>query len=75
MPIVCLFLGWTVHNDVAYDNTAFWLHVASDVDGRADRLGRLAPPLAIGLPVAVIGLDRDGRDHGQLGLRCPACSA
>lgn len=55
IPIVCLFLGWTVHNDVAYDNTAFWLHVASDVDGRADRLGRLAPPLAIGVPVALLG--------------------
>jgi ABC-2 type transport system permease protein len=55
IPIVCLFLGWTIHNDVAYDNTAFWLHVASDVDGRADRLGRLAPPLTIGVPVAVLG--------------------
>jgi ABC-2 type transport system permease protein len=52
---VCLFLGWTVHNDVAYDNTAFWLHVASGIDGSADRLGRLAPPLALGLPVAVLG--------------------
>lgn len=55
VPVVCLFLGWTVHNDVAFDNTAFWLHVASGVDGRADRLGRLAPPLALGVPVAVLG--------------------
>src|SRR5690606_26841957 len=55
VTIVCLFLGWTVHNDVAHDNTAFWLHVAAGIDGAADRLGRLAPPLAIGLPVAVFG--------------------
>lgn len=55
VPIICLFLGWTAHNDLAHDNTAFWLHVASDVDGRADRAGRLAPLLALGLPVALGG--------------------
>ncbi|BDZ44385.1 hypothetical protein [Naasia aerilata] len=56
VPIMCLFLGWsTLHNDVAFDNTAIWLHVASGTRGRADRLGRLFPALALGLPVLIIG--------------------
>ena len=55
VPIMCLFLGWTIHNDVAYDNTAFWLHVAASTDGRADRWGRIVPPLLIGVPLVVGG--------------------
>jgi ABC-2 type transport system permease protein len=55
VPCVALFLGWMSHNDVAYDSTAVWLHVASGVRGRADRLGRAAPVLAIGVPLVVIG--------------------
>jgi ABC-2 type transport system permease protein len=55
VPIMCLFLGWTMHNDVAYDNTAFWLHVASSTNGRADRWGRIVPPLLLGVPLAGVG--------------------
>jgi ABC-2 type transport system permease protein len=55
VPVMCLFLGWSLHNDVAYDNTAVWLHVASGTRGRADRWGRLFPALAVGVPVLVIG--------------------
>ena len=55
VPIMCLFLGWTIHNDVAYDNTAFWLHVAASTDGRADRWGRIVPPLLIGVPLVIGG--------------------
>lgn len=55
VPIMALFLGWTIHNDVAYDNTAFWLHVATSTDGRADRWGRIAPPLLLGIPLVLIG--------------------
>ena len=44
MPLVSAYLiGWGQHNDVGYDSTAFWMHVASGVDGVADRLGRLFP--------------------------------
>lgn len=42
-PFTGLLLGWCMHNDVAYDGTAFWGHVASGVSGRADRIGRLVP--------------------------------
>jgi ABC-2 type transport system permease protein len=54
VPVMALFLGWSIHNDVAYDNTAIWLHVASGVRGRADRLGRTIPPLLVGIPVLII---------------------
>jgi ABC-2 type transport system permease protein len=54
VPLMCVFLGWTVHNDVAYDNTAIWLHVASGTRGFADRIGRLVPALIAG--IVVIGL-------------------
>jgi ABC-2 type transport system permease protein len=55
VPIVALFLGWASHNDIAYDHTAIWLHVAAGVRGIDDRLGRLAPVLVVGLPVLVAG--------------------
>jgi ABC-2 type transport system permease protein len=50
VPIIALFFGWLPHNDVAYDSTAVWLHIASGVRGISDRLGRLVPILLIGIP-------------------------
>ncbi|WP_223360479.1 hypothetical protein [Leifsonia sp. ZF2019] len=55
LPLVCLFLGWSVHNDVAFDGTAVWLHIVSGTRGIADRVGRLFPPIVIGIPVIAIG--------------------
>ncbi|MDJ0349031.1 hypothetical protein [Cryobacterium sp. PH29-G1] len=55
VPLMCLFLGWTMHNDVAYDSTAIWLHVASGTRGFPDRIGRLIPSLLIGIPLIGIG--------------------
>ena len=54
VPLMCVFLGWTMHNDVAYDNTAIWLHVVSGTRGFADRIGRLVPALIAG--IVIIGL-------------------
>ncbi|KQZ07559.1 hypothetical protein ESP57_16995 [Agromyces fucosus] len=54
VPLMCLFLGWSLHNDTAYDSTAVWLHVVSGVRGISDRIGRLVPVLIAG--VLVIGL-------------------
>ena len=53
-PLMCLLLGWSLHNDTAYDSTAIWLHVVSGVRGASDRAGRLVPVLIAG--VLVIGL-------------------
>jgi ABC-2 type transport system permease protein len=55
VPVMCLFLSWAVHNDVSFDNTAVWLHLAASTSGRADRWGRLIPVLLVGVPIIVIG--------------------
>ena len=55
VPVMCLFLGWTVHNDLAYDSTAFWAHVSADTKGTDDRWGRIVPALFIGVPLALVG--------------------
>lgn len=55
LPLVCLFLGWAIHNDVAYDSTAVWLHVVSGTHGLADRIGRLLPILLIGILTIAVG--------------------
>ena len=47
-PAAGFLLGWSTHNDIAYDGTAFWGHVATGVSGRADRLGRLVPTAMAG---------------------------
>ncbi|MDO8144285.1 MULTISPECIES: hypothetical protein [unclassified Isoptericola] len=51
VPVVAFVLGFAVSNDVGYDNTAFALHVATGVPGRADRWGRMLPVLALGVPL------------------------
>jgi len=55
LPVMALFLGWSVHNDTAHDHTAVWLHVVSGIRGTADRLGRVVPVLAIGVTLVAIG--------------------
>ncbi|MGO4594305.1 hypothetical protein AB4Z18_10850 [Leifsonia sp. 2TAF2] len=55
LPLVCLFLGWSIHNDLAYDSTAIWLHVVSGTRGLADRAGRMFPPIVVGIPILVVG--------------------
>jgi ABC-2 type transport system permease protein len=55
LPVMCLFLTWSIHNDVAYDHTAIWLHLASNTSGWADRFGRVVPALILGVPLILIG--------------------
>jgi ABC-2 type transport system permease protein len=52
-PVVAWLLGFGISNDVGYDNTAFALHVATGITGRADRWGRVIPVAAVGVPVTV----------------------
>ncbi|MFT4235271.1 MAG: hypothetical protein QM607_09775 [Microbacterium sp.] len=51
VPLMALFYGWLPHNDLAYDSSALWLHIATGSRGIADRAGRLAPVLVIAVPV------------------------
>jgi ABC-2 type transport system permease protein len=50
-PLAAFLLGWTEHNSVSYESTAFWMHVASGVRGQSDRLGRLLPNMLIAIPL------------------------
>lgn len=54
LPIIAAFLGWTIHNDLAYDSEAIWLHVVTSVRGVADRIGRLLPIVVIAIPMLSI---------------------
>ena len=53
-PLMAGSVGWGRHNDVAYDGSAFWMHVSARVPGWADRLGRAAATLTWGLPLTVV---------------------
>jgi ABC-2 type transport system permease protein len=53
-PITGWILGFAVSADIAYDHTAFALHVSTGVRGRADRWGRALPVLVGGVPVTVL---------------------
>ena len=55
VPIMCLFLSWSIHNDVSFDNSAVWLHLASSTRGRSDRVGRLLPVLVTGIVLVTAG--------------------
>jgi ABC-2 type transport system permease protein len=53
-PVIAYMMGWTISADVAYDSTAFWMHVAAPVRGRVDRTGRVLAAGVLGLPVVVV---------------------
>jgi len=65
---VALFFGWLPHNDLAYDSTAIWMHVASGLRGLPDRVGRLVPILVIAIPVLAIGIPVSVALHGRWAL-------
>ncbi len=53
-PMTGWMLGFGISNDIAYDHTAFALHVATGIDGRTDRWGRALPVLMAGVPVIIV---------------------
>lgn len=55
VPIMSLFLGWLLHNDLAHDSTAFWAHVSAQTPGSSDRWGRVVPALFMGAPLVILG--------------------
>jgi ABC-2 type transport system permease protein len=65
VPIMALFFGWLPHNDLAYDSTALWMHIASGMRGAPDRIGRLVPVLLIGIPILAITLPLAIVAHGR----------
>ncbi|WP_225753983.1 hypothetical protein [Actinotalea sp. Marseille-Q4924] len=53
-PLMAGTIAWGRHNDTAFDGTALWLHVVSQVPGWADRAGRAAATLVWAAPVLVV---------------------
>ncbi|WP_432548589.1 hypothetical protein [Kineococcus sp. SYSU DK004] len=53
-PAVAFLTGWSLHDDVAYDHSAFALHVSAGVRGRDDRAGRALAAGCWQLPVVVL---------------------
>lgn len=53
-PLAAWLGAWSLHDDVAYDSSAFWLHVAAGVRGRDDRIGRLIAMAFWFVPVVVL---------------------
>jgi ABC-2 type transport system permease protein len=65
VPFAALFLGWLPHDDVAYDSTAVWMHIASGVRGVSDRVGRLVPVLLVGVPLLAVAVPIAVSLHGR----------
>lgn len=68
VPIMALFLGWLPHNDLAYDSTAVWMHIASGMRGVSDRVGRLVPVLLVGVPILAVSVPFAIVAHGRWAL-------
>nr|WP_307330777.1 hypothetical protein [Microbacterium sp. SORGH_AS_1204] len=65
VPIMAVFFGWLPHNDLAYDSTALWMHIASGIRGIPDRVGRLVPVLLIAIPILAVSLPLAIVAHGR----------
>ncbi|MGN8553679.1 UNVERIFIED_CONTAM: hypothetical protein OHV15_13945 [Microbacterium sp. SLM126] len=68
VPFAALLLGWLPHNDLAYDSTAVWMHIASGMRGMSDRVGRLVPVLLIGIPLLAVAVPVAISLHGRWAL-------
>lgn len=55
LPLILIMVGWMLHNDIATDSTALWIHVVSGINGVQDRLGRTVPAFVLGIPVLLVG--------------------
>ena len=64
-PLMALFFGWLAHNDLAYDSTALWMHVAAAVRGTSDRIGRLVPVLLVGGATLALVIPLSVTFHGR----------
>ncbi|MBO0897692.1 MULTISPECIES: transporter [Arthrobacter] len=53
-PLVAFLLAFAISADVAYDNTAFALHISTGVTGAADRAGRALACAAFGVPTVLL---------------------
>ncbi len=55
-PVTAWILAFSISADIAFDHTAFALHVATGVSGRADRTGRVLALSLLAVPTLVVFL-------------------
>lgn len=65
VAIAALLFGWLAHNDLAYDASALWMHVAAGVSGAADRIGRLVPLVTVAGPLLAVSIPLVVALHGS----------
>ncbi|MET4061253.1 ABC-2 type transport system permease protein [Arthrobacter sp. UYP6] len=53
-PLVAFLLAYGLSADIAYDNTAFALHISTGVSGAADRAGRVIACAVFAVPVVLL---------------------
>ena len=53
-PLSGFLMGWSISADVAYDGTAYWMHVASPLRGAVDRWGRALSAGSLAAVVVVV---------------------
>ncbi len=67
LPIMITLLALaTTHNDIAYDSTAVWTHVAAQTHGSHDRVGRLIPVVVGGAILIAAGTPLAAWGYGNL---------
>ncbi|MCL2883816.1 MAG: hypothetical protein FWF30_05070 [Coriobacteriia bacterium] len=54
LGFMALMAGYAISADVAYDSTAWWIHLATGVKGWQDRLGRLIAQATVSTPLVLI---------------------
>ncbi|MET4003423.1 ABC-2 type transport system permease protein [Arthrobacter sp. UYCu511] len=52
--IAAFMIAWSISSDISYDSTAFALHLASGVCGKADRTGRVLAAAVLALPLGLL---------------------
>ncbi|MFC7430767.1 MULTISPECIES: hypothetical protein [unclassified Agrococcus] len=73
--VLALFVGWSIHDDTAYDGSAWWMHLAARVPGWQDRLGRALPLAIVAAALVSLAAVVGVRIHGDLGLLAPVLGA
>lgn len=73
--VLALFVGWSIHDDTAYDGSAWWMHLAARVPGWQDRLGRVLPLAVVATVLVSIAAVVGVRLHGDRDLLAPVLGA
>ncbi|GAA2172340.1 hypothetical protein GCM10009846_09900 [Agrococcus versicolor] len=68
---LALFAGWAIHDDTAYDGSAWWMHLAARVPGWQDRLGRALPVAVVASALVLFASVVAVRLHGDDALLAP----